>query len=144
YAREQGVGDVVQFVGWTEYEDLPALLGRADALVLPSHWDPFPVAVIEAMAAGLPVLGRDAGGSVRERVVNGKNGFTRRAGDAVALADHMSRIAADRALRSRLGEHALATSSVWGVDRCVAALRDTFGRLGAPVADSARTVSCLS
>ena len=143
YARAQGLADVVQFAGWTEYENIPALLGRADALVLPSHSDPFPVAVIEAMAAGLPVLGSDACGSVRERVVNGENGFTHRAGDAATLADHMERIAADPADRSMLGGHALATSNVWGVDRCVTVLRDTLSRLAAPVAHSARIVSCL-
>ena len=55
-ASELHVADAVRFEGWVEYAAMPALLGAVDALVLPSHWDPFPVAVIEAMAAGLPII----------------------------------------------------------------------------------------
>jgi glycosyltransferase involved in cell wall biosynthesis len=125
-ARQLGVADAVRFAGWVEYGDVPALLASADALVLPSHWDPFPVAVIEGMAAGLPVLGSDACGSVRERVVNGESGFVHRAGDAVALAEHMCAVAGDVALRARLGRCALDTSRVWGIEHCLGVLQDVL------------------
>jgi glycosyltransferase involved in cell wall biosynthesis len=122
-ARRLGFGDAVRFAGWVEYPDVPALLGSADALILPSHWDPFPVVVIEGMAAGLPVLGSDACGSVRERVAHGENGLVHHAGDAGTLADHMCAVASNDAFRARLGRRALETSHAWGIDYCVGVLR---------------------
>jgi glycosyltransferase involved in cell wall biosynthesis len=129
-ARQLGVAEAAHFAGWVEYADVPELLGSADALVLPSRWDPFPVAVIEGMAAGLPVLGSDACGSVRERVVQGENGFVHGAGDAGALAEHMRTVASDAALRVGLGRRALDTSRAWGVEHCVTVLRKVLsGRI---------------
>jgi glycosyltransferase involved in cell wall biosynthesis len=123
-AERIGVADRVRFVGWTGYGDLPALFGQCDALVMPSHWDPFPVAVIEAMAAGLPVLGSDACGSVRERVEHGATGWIHPAGDDLSLAAHM--LAFARAPdHEGIGFAALDASRSWDIDRCLRA----FGSL---------------
>lgn len=116
YAEQLGISDAVDFRGWVEYDDVPALLGEADALVLPSRWDPFPVAVIEAMAAGLPVLGSAACGSVQERVVDGVNGFIHTVGDYDRLAGDMVAIASSSELREKMGKNALATSRARGID----------------------------
>lgn len=114
-ARRLGVAEQVEFRGWVEYEDVPAMLGEADALVLPSRWDPFPVAVIEGMAAGLPVLGSSACGSVQERVVEGVNGFIHTAGDSDQLAENMLAIATSSSLRGEMQNNALATSRNHGI-----------------------------
>jgi glycosyltransferase involved in cell wall biosynthesis len=127
-ARKLGVADAVRFVGWVEYADIPELFAAADALVLPSRWDPFPVAVLEAMASGLPVLGSDACGSVRERVRHGENGFVHHAGDVAALAEHMGALAADPDMRARMGKVALRTSNARGIDHCVDVLRGVLAR----------------
>jgi glycosyltransferase involved in cell wall biosynthesis len=128
-ARQLRVADAVRFEGWVEYAAMPALLGAVDALVLPSHWDPFPVAVIEAMAAGLPVLGSDACGSVRERVVHGESGFVHHAGDSASLAEHMRVVAEDSMLRAALGRQALHMSSRWGIEHCAGVLRRVLAPL---------------
>jgi glycosyltransferase involved in cell wall biosynthesis len=131
-ARQRGVADAVRFEGWVEYALMPALLGAVDAVVLPSYWDPFPVAVIEAMAAGLPVLGSNACGSVRERVVHRESGFVHHAGDVASLAEHMRAVAEDPMLRATMGRAALHTSARWGIEHCAAVLR----RVLAPLADA--------
>lgn len=121
-AHQCGVTDSVSFLGWVAYEDMPGLLGDADAMILPSHWDPYPVTVIEAMAAGLPVLGSSVCGSVRERVEHGVAGFVHAPGDHEALAEHMKEIALDLSLRQRMGAQALAISKECGVDWAVATI----------------------
>lgn len=135
-ARNLGVAEAVEFRGWVEYDAMPSVLGEADALVLPSHWDPFPVAVIEAMAAGLPVLGSNACGSVIERVSKGENGFVHAAGNSAQLSEHMRQIAESSDLRRRLGANALRTSREWSVDQNVSALKSVLGE----VEKQARTV----
>ena len=116
FAAEQGVAAETSFRGWVEYDDIPALFGSADALVLPSRWDPFPVAVIEAMAAGLPVLGSSACGSVQERVVDGVNGFIHSATEFAVLAEHMVAIASSTEMRAMMEKNALATSRINGIE----------------------------
>jgi glycosyltransferase involved in cell wall biosynthesis len=138
-AQRLGIARAVRFAGWVEYAEMPALLASGDALVLPSHWDPFPVAVIEAMAAGMPVLGSDACGSVRERVVNGDNGFIHRAGDTGTFAEHMRRVATDPALCVRLGHNALSTSRAWGIGHSTTILRDVLTRVASSTSGLAET-----
>jgi starch synthase (maltosyl-transferring) len=52
--QELGIGERVHFAGWTA--DVPAILAASDVLVLPSRWEGMPNAVLEAMAAGKPVV----------------------------------------------------------------------------------------
>ncbi|MHB1193094.1 MAG: glycosyltransferase [Longimicrobiales bacterium] len=59
-AARLGVGDRVVWLGWRR--DLADIYGALDALALPSHDEGTPVAVLEALAAGLPVVARDVGG----------------------------------------------------------------------------------
>jgi glycosyltransferase involved in cell wall biosynthesis len=127
-AAQLGVAEQVRFLGWTGYEELPALFGEADALVMPSHWDPFPVTVIEAMAAGLPVLGSTACGSVRERVQPGATGWIHEAGDASALARHMLNVARHPEQRLAMGAAAAAASRQWGIDRSIQAYESLLRR----------------
>ena len=123
-AARLGLGDVVHFRGWTEYDRLPALLWQSSALVLPSYWDPYPVAVLEGMAAGRPVLGSRACGSVRERVVHGKTGFIHEPGDAASLAEHMTWIAKNPTDAAQIGAQALGASKVWGIEAAASVVRD--------------------
>lgn len=128
--REAGIEDAVSFPGWVGYEDLAELLSRVDALVMPSRWDPYPVAVLEAMAAGLPVLGSTACGSVRERVIDDGAGFRHEPGDVQTLAAQMRLLARSAPLRQRLGEASLRESQRWGLDMAVSTIRSAVQAAG--------------
>jgi glycosyltransferase involved in cell wall biosynthesis len=73
-----------------------------DAFVLPSYWEGLPLAVLEAMAASLPVVASAIGGTP-EAVSDGETGFLVPVNDAPALADRLATVAADGELRVRMG-----------------------------------------
>jgi glycosyltransferase involved in cell wall biosynthesis len=104
-AERLGLGDTVQFAGYRQ--DMPALLRAADVFVRPSLSEGMSLAVLEAMAAGLPVVATDVSGT-RELLQNGAGGLIVPPGSPPALADALARLAADAGLRRRLGEAARA------------------------------------
>jgi len=99
--RSLGIQERVRLVG--ERHDVPGLLADADIFVLSSVSEGLPVSVLEAMAAGLPVVASRVG-SVPELVVHGETGILVPPGDASALAAALSSLVADPAERRRLGE----------------------------------------
>lgn len=101
-AADLGCAEAVNFLGYRR--DVPAIAAASDAAVLTSDNEGTPVALIEAAAAGRPAVATDVGG-VRDIVVEG-TGLLAPAGDADALAERMTRLAADRELRLRLGAKA--------------------------------------
>jgi glycosyltransferase involved in cell wall biosynthesis len=95
-----GLGDRVRLLG--HREDIPALLAVADAFVLPSRFEGTPLALLEAMAAGKPVVATAISGT-DELVADGECGLLVRADDPSALAAGLRRIVAEPELRERLG-----------------------------------------
>jgi glycosyltransferase involved in cell wall biosynthesis len=83
-------------------EDVPAILAAADIFALPSHFEGLPMSVIEAMLVGLPVVATAIRGP-REQVVDGETGFLVPPMQIAPLAAALARLAADAALRARLG-----------------------------------------
>ncbi|MDF2454538.1 MAG: glycosyl transferase group 1 [Cytophagaceae bacterium] len=79
----------VVLLGWLEPHDLLAFYHSGDLFLHPSHEDPFPNAVLEAMSCGLPVIGSDAAGSVIDRIEDGRNGFQHRDGDVDHLCQQL-------------------------------------------------------
>jgi len=83
------------------------LLAAADMIAVPSLWpDPLPRAVMEAMAAGRPVVAYRCGG-VPEMITEGETGFMVEPGDQRKLAERMVRLARDPELRRRMGAAAV-------------------------------------
>jgi L-malate glycosyltransferase len=95
------VTDKVRFLGTRA--DVARLLHGADAFLLTSISEGIPLTVIEAMAAGLPVIATDVGG-LREVVDDGVTGLLAPAKDDAALASHVLRLAADADLRRAMGD----------------------------------------
>ena len=81
--------DSVSLLGYRD--DVPELLSAADAFVMASRYEGMPNAMMQAMAAGLPVVGTDVGG-IPELIRNKVNGYIVPAGDAAALARDMVRL----------------------------------------------------
>ena len=97
-------GGAAGAVAWPGFRrDVPDLLAAADLFVLPSHDDAFPTALLEAMAARLPVVATRTGG-IPEIVEEGATGRLVPPGDAAALARAVSELLADPAARRSLGE----------------------------------------
>jgi glycosyltransferase involved in cell wall biosynthesis len=99
-ARELGLA--AEFPGSIPNERLPALLGRLSVFVLPSRYEWSPKSLLEAMAAGVPVLAADVPG-IRDLVCHGETGWLA-PGDPDGLRDGLARLLGDAALRARLGE----------------------------------------
>jgi len=91
-AQSLGIDGAVRFLGLRA--DVPELLGAADAFVLSSAWEGLPIAVLEAMAAGLPVVATAVGG-VPELVRSGETGWLVPPGAPDALAEAMIAVSHD-------------------------------------------------
>ena len=99
-AEELRIADAVKFLGWRR--DLPAVYAASDVVVLTSVNEGTPVSLIEAMAAGLPVVATSVGG-VPDVVEDGVTGTLVPSGSAEALAEAIMVLAADGNLRASFG-----------------------------------------
>ncbi len=125
---ELGLDGTVEILGWQEPDALLRLYQASDVLLHPSPThDPFPNAVLEAMAAGLVVLASDVSGSALDRVEHGRNGFLHRAGDDEELAIQIARAYRHRNDLHKIGQRARDTSEEWPVERGVRTIRELVG-----------------
>lgn len=99
-ARQLGVAGRVHFTGW--WPEVAEALSDLDVVALTSRNEGTPVSLIEAQAAGRPVVATDVGG-VRYVVEDGVGGYLVRPGDAGALAERVARLLADPDLRRDMG-----------------------------------------
>jgi glycosyltransferase involved in cell wall biosynthesis len=83
--------------------DVEEKIAELDVFVLPSRGENLPIAILEAMAAALPVVATRVGG-VPEVVVDGETGLLVEPEDAAELAEALDRVASDEAFRQRLGQ----------------------------------------
>ena len=102
-ARSLGIRERIHFVG--ERHDVPALLPSLAALVVPSHAEGMPLALMEAMAAGVPVVATSVGG-IPELVRHDETGLLVDDGDVSGFAAAVDRLLDDRAWASGLGARA--------------------------------------
>jgi glycosyltransferase involved in cell wall biosynthesis len=108
--------------------DVPELLSACDLFVLASDWEGSPVAVIEAMAARLPVVATAVGG-VPELVDDGLTGMLVPARDPSAMAGAMTILARDPERRRRMGEAAAGRALRFDVQTMIDAYAALFERL---------------
>ncbi len=101
-AAELGVGASLRFLG--DRRDVNRLLASAHIFALPSRWEGFPISILEAMRAGLPVIASDVGG-VRE-AVTASTGFVVKPGDDGDFAEKLGALVQSPELRGRLGRAA--------------------------------------
>jgi glycosyltransferase involved in cell wall biosynthesis len=104
------VADRVRYLGEQRPEALPALYGAADLCVWPAVREAYGLSLLEAQAAGLPVLAGAAGG-VPDIVQDGATGALVPVGDAPAFADALRALLADPARRAAMGQAALVRTA---------------------------------
>lgn len=102
--RHLGLTTIVKFLGWIPKAP-EVVLPKIDLFVQPSLWEAMSMAVLEAMAAGKPVLVTDVGDN-RHLIEHGKEGIVVPRMDALAMAQEMERLLSDPELRLRLGRNA--------------------------------------
>ena len=114
--RDRGLGDAVIRSGWLPEDELKALIGAADAAVVPSLYEPFGMVALEAMSLGAPVVASRTGG-LADIVIDGETGRSVPPGDPVALAGALVATLSDPARSRVLAREAralLAQRYDWG------------------------------
>jgi glycosyltransferase involved in cell wall biosynthesis len=131
------LGEHVHFLG--SRGDVPAILSASDLFVLPSLWEGLPMALIEAMASGLPVVAPPAGG-VADHLRHEMNGIAVPPYDVDAMASAIVELTLDVTRRRRLAEGARRTALAldWEVelDRLDASYRGVLGLARNPTTQS--------
>lgn len=127
-AIELKLEEQVSFPGYIPRHEVPALLDTFDVFcyVTSSAVECCPLAILEAMAAGVPVVA-EARGGIPEIVVHGENGLLARSIEEVG--DHLRSLRDDAALRERLGKGARATAEQFSLAKQIAAYRDLLAHL---------------
>jgi sugar transferase (PEP-CTERM/EpsH1 system associated) len=126
--------DRIHVLGPVVGADKTRLLACASGFVLPSHAEGLPIALLEAMIAGLPVI-VTAVGAMPEVVRDGEEGIVIPPGDVAALASALDRLSQSPEERTRMGQIAKTTcESRYGVERMV----DSLVKIYADCTDDAR------
>lgn len=86
YVNENNLSENVKFLGWIENNIKEEIYSNADIFILPSYNEGLPIAILEALSYGLPVISTNVG-SIDEAVKNDINGFLLRPGDINEMAD---------------------------------------------------------
>lgn len=105
--QQNNLSPFIEQLGPVAHEDRHAFFKAADVFVLPSYGEGMPMAVLEAMAAGLPVIATRVGG-IPELITDGVEGFLIEAGDQRALAKCLKLLVSDTPLRQQMGAHSRA------------------------------------
>jgi glycosyltransferase involved in cell wall biosynthesis len=127
-ALTNGLKKEVEFWAWQEPSAVKNILRNSHAFIHPSRWDPYAVAVLEAMVASLPVLGSDATNAVLDRVEHGVNGFIHPKEDLNALVLHMMTLLKNPKLTMRMGRAARQTAEEWPVSRGVEIIKNIIDK----------------
>jgi colanic acid/amylovoran biosynthesis glycosyltransferase len=131
-ARRLGIEDIVTLTGAVGQDEMPEMFGRADIFCQTSFAEGVPVVLMEAMAAGLPVVSTLVGG-IPELVVHERAGLLVPAGRADLLADALARLVASSDLRVRMGREGRAiVEQQFEVMACAERVADRFALLGTP------------
>ncbi len=126
-ADSLGVRNRVQLAGWTDGPQ--AALLQASAFVLPSRYEGFPNALLEAMACGLPCVASDCESGPAEIIRDGVDGLLVPPEDVDALAEALRQLVSDQAHRARLGRRAEEVVSRFSPDAFFARWDDVLAAM---------------
>ena len=124
-AERLDLGNCVRFVGQVPNDAVPQYLAAADVLVLPSLSEGFPNVVLEAMAAGLPVVASRVGG-LPEIIEEGHNGFLVEPKSPEQIAEKVLLLLGDDELRKRISENNREKAQGYSWERVVDRLEEVY------------------
>jgi glycosyltransferase involved in cell wall biosynthesis len=102
FIDQHNLGSVVKLCGLVTGTDKQRMFADSHLFFLPTHWDAFPVTLLEAMSAGLPVVGTRVGG-LPLMLEDGRGARLARVGDVETMVEHVVALAADPDLRLQMG-----------------------------------------
>lgn len=105
YVEINRMKEYVNFLGWIDNEEKKKLLASSDILVLPSYNEGLPIAILEALSYGLPVVSTNVG-SISEAIENNKNGFLYNPGDVETLCKLMKKLIENREMWKKFSKSA--------------------------------------
>jgi L-malate glycosyltransferase len=123
--RELGIQDDIRFVG--KQQDMEEIFAIADLFLLPSEYESFGLAALEAMAGGAPVITTNAGG-LPEIITNGENGFMSNVGDVEDMSRNALAILKDDATFAMFKAHAKATAEKFDILNIIPLYEDLYQR----------------
>jgi glycosyltransferase involved in cell wall biosynthesis len=130
YAERLGIPDAVKFTGWVGPAGKRALFEAAAVFALPSYGEGLPISLLEAMAAGLPVVAAGVGG-VPEVVIDGVSGYLVAPGDKASLERALRRLLTEDGLGARIGAAAHETARLrFAPERAMPQLEEIYAALG--------------
>jgi D-inositol-3-phosphate glycosyltransferase len=138
---ELGLRECTKFTGRLSQEILPTYYAAADICIVPSHYEPFGLVAIEAMASGTPVIASDVGG-LQFTVVPEETGLLARPQDFAGFAGAIDRMLLNPEWRKKLGEaakHRVQTKFSW--DGVASQLNDLYLKISQPVSEEVKTES---
>jgi glycosyltransferase involved in cell wall biosynthesis len=124
---QMGIGRNVEFAGFCD--DMPALYSGLDLLVMPSLDEGLPIALLEAMAAGLAVIASSVG-AIPSVVDHGKSGLLVQPGDVLGLEQAMLELLDDASLRTRLAANARQSVTRFSSERMARNYLDFYQLVG--------------
>jgi glycosyltransferase involved in cell wall biosynthesis len=125
-----GLSDRIHLPGWQNVDQVRALLGAADILLLPSRQEGLPMAILEAMASGVAVISTPVG-AIPDAIIDGETGLLVPPGNVGALSDAILKLLHNPALRQRLAVNARARfERMFTIDRTADAIATVYRELG--------------
>lgn len=124
-ARELGITDDIRFVG--KQQDMEEIFAIADLFLLPSEYESFGLAALEAMAGGAPVITTNAGG-LPEIITDGENGYMSEVGDVEDMSRNALAILKDDATFEQFRKNAKATADRFDITSIVPQYEDLYQR----------------
>lgn len=128
-AREAGLSEHVEFLGPISFDPKVERLRTSTLMILPSHGENMPIAVLEGMAARMPIVSTRVG-AIPEVLDDGKAGLLIDAGDWEALAESINRLLDDPSFAAELGETAgTRARERWDVQRIAKRVEQVYREL---------------
>lgn len=124
-SRELDLGNDMRFVG--KQEQMEEILAVSDLFLLPSEYESFGLAALEAMAAGVPVISTDVGG-LPEININGETGYLSKVGDIADMSRHAIEILKDDAVLNRFKANAVQQAKKFDIRTIVPEYEALYNR----------------
>jgi glycosyltransferase involved in cell wall biosynthesis len=127
--NELGIADRVNFIGWVQHDDLPAIYRMADLFSFPSRYEGFGIPLVEAMACGCPIV--TANTCSPPEVVDGA-ALLVDPYDVAAIAEAMRMVLRDRSLREKMIARGLERAKDFSWDKCARQVLAVFDAVAGP------------